>query len=255
MNTPVRSIASACCVVLFGVASLSACGSDDDASDADLAKALLVADDLSNDFRISDDDDDDDSDDASWGCLLDFADDLEEQAGSDKDDSDDIEISLEAAIEPGMPAVMEEIGRVDSVDEARDGLTKIADLVGKCHSVDSTDDDGANWKFTVDSDRVAWADGVDQQVNVLAAGSVSTQGLELPVALSFSVVRIEDVVTMVMFLDMAEDIDAARRDVVNVAVERLHAALAGDDQPDPAGVLEDYPVGAAYADLMGGADA
>ncbi len=241
-------------VLLLATTGLAACG-DDSAEDPDFDKALLVADDLGPDFRIAADDEeekDDDDSDPDWGCLLDFKDDAADE--SEDGDDDDIEVELEAAVDPGAPGVFQVVVDVGNEDKARKLVGELADRVDGCHSVDTQDED-TRWQFDVDSDRVAWADGADQQVNVAAAGKASFSGVDLPVSLSFTLVRMKDVVSMVMFFDMASDIDEANRDVVGVVVDRLSAALDGDDQPEPAGVLEDYPIGEEFNELLGGADA
>ncbi|KQY57204.1 hypothetical protein [Nocardioides sp. Root140] len=240
-------------VLALSAALLGGCGGDDAGiSDKDLAKALLTADDLGPDFKISPDDDDhdDDGDGPDWGCLLDFKDDATEK----DDDGDDIEVEIEASADPGMPAVFHVISNAENAEQARALLSELGSQVDDCDKVDTTEDD-TRWQFDVDSDRVAWADGVNQQINVLAEGHATVSGVELPISLSFTAVRVDTAVSLVMFVDMASDIDRARRDVVQVVVDRLTAALDGEDQPADAGVLEDYPIGKEYADLLGGADA
>lgn len=231
---------------------LSACDSDQEEVTADgLRDALLVSDDLSDEFKVSDDSDDGEEDETpQWGCLLDFEEDLDRAGGSDDSGDDDISVSLEADSEVGMPGVIENIVLSDDEDEAKAAMAAIAEMMGRCHSVDSDDGD-THWQFTVDSDGVAWADGVDQQVNMVATGTASFSSIEIPMSMSFSLMRVDNITTMVLFMDMADDIEQARRDVIDVAMGRIHAAIEGEDQPDAANSLEDYPIGQEFADLLG----
>lgn len=239
------------CVGVLALGLLSACDSVGDEVTADgLRDALLVSEDLSDEFRVSTDEDDGDDTSPEWGCLLDFENDLDEAGGDDDSDDDDISVSLEPHSEPGMPGVIESITRSDDEEEAEQALAAIAELMSRCHSVDADDGD-ARWQFTVESDRVAWADGVEQQVNMLATGTATFASIEIPVSMSFSLMRVDNVTTMVIFMDMASDIEEARRDVIDVAMQRVHAAIDGEDQPDPANVLDGYPIGEEFADLLG----
>lgn len=237
------------CTVVMSLSLLASCGEGDESvSRDDLRSALLVADDLGDAFAVSDDDGAS-GDDLEWGCLFDFEEDLEAAAGDDEGAAD-ITASFETSHEPNMPGVIEYLVLADTEDDAEQALSKVADMIGRCHSVDSDDEDGTHWHFSVDSDRVAWANGVDQQVNMTATGTVGLSGLEIPISMTFSLMRVERVTVMVVFMDMASDVEQARRDVIRVAMRRVMAAIDGEGQPDPAGVLDDYPIGKEFGALL-----
>ena len=235
--------------IALALASLTACGSGSDIEDADLDGALLSVEDLGSGFAVDDDEDEDDGedDDPDWGCLLDF----DEVAPSDSDDEDnDSEIAFSAKEDPGMPGIFQGVFAAEDVETAEEGMAEIADTLDGCDRVDSTDDKGNRWQFDVDFDRSAGARGADQQLNLTASGSLTSSLLELPISIAFTVVRVEEAVTLIAFFDMAEDIAEAHRDVTGAAVERLTAVVEDEALPEREPLLEDYPVGAALEGLV-----
>lgn len=248
---------SALCSIALVVGLLGACDSGDESSDQsgdpvtidDLEPALLVDGDLSDRFRTlpaaDDDTDDDRPAGPDWGCLTEFQDDLFAAADGDDEKPPYVSVGIKADAEPSTPSVTEDIVLAEKDEHASRALTTIADLVGRCHSVDAFDA-GLRVRFTVTSDRVAWAAGSDQQVNVLATGTSTSDGSELPLSIAFSFVRVANVRIMVTFMDFSTEIKQAHREVVDAAVARLRAALDDAEQPGPADVLDDYPIGEGF---------
>lgn len=242
------ALAAAGVLVLAG---LAACGSDGERSRVtpeDVESALLTVDHLSDEFEV-DEEESGGADDGSpdWGCLFDRG--PLQQEENDEDD-DDIEIQFQASEEPGMPGIIQLVDAAPSLSQAKQAMDEMAEAFDGCEEVDTTDDDGTVWKFEVDFDRSAWARGADEQINLSASGATTSGEIELPVSISMSVVRIENAVSVLMFIDLAEDLGGADRTLTNVASSRLHAIVDGETPAAPEPVLEDYPIGAAFKALL-----
>jgi hypothetical protein len=248
MRLPALAFAGA-----LALGCLTACGSDDEPNRVrpeDMKPALLTVENLSDAFEV-DKDESEGGDDNSpdWGCLFDLGP-LKKESDKDKDD-DDVEIQFRASEDPGMPGVIQLVDAAPSLAKAESAMDDMAEVFGGCEEVDTTDDDGTTWRFDIDFDRTAWARGADEQINLTASGSTTSDEIELPVSISMSVVRIENAVSILMFIDLAEDLAGAPRKLTNAAAARLQAVVDGDDPADPEPVLEDYPIGAGFKDLLG----
>lgn len=243
-------------LVVAGVLALgflTACGADDGPSRVepkDVKPALLTVENLSDEFEIDPDEGGSDDDGPDWGCLFDFGP-LKRDTDDDEDEDDENEVQFRASEEPGMPGVIQLVDAAPSLAKAEEAMDDMAEAFEGCEEVDTTDDDGTSWKFDVAFDRSAWARGADEQINLTATGSTISDELELPVSISLSVVRIENAVSILMFIDLAEDLAGAPRALTNAASARLQAVIDGEDVADPEPVLEDYPIGAAFEDLLG----
>lgn len=247
------------CAGVLAVACLTACGSDekpDKVSSEDVRQALLTVEHLSDEFEVDPDDSDDDGDDGpDWGCLLDFGELDKSTDDEDEDKEDDAnQVQFRASEDPGMPGVFQLVDAAPSRAKAEQLMDEVADALEGCEKVDTTDDDGTAWKFDVEFDRSTWARGADEQINVTANGSTTADEIRLPISLTMSAVRIENAVSILMFVDIAEDVVGAPRKLTNAASARLQAIVDGEEMADPQPLLEDYPIGAAFADLMGSDD-
>jgi hypothetical protein len=243
------------CAGVLALAGLTACGSDDDpdkVTSQDVRSALLTVDNLSDEFEVDPDDgnDDDDDDGPDWGCLFDL-DSLNDGEDEDDEEDDQNQVQFRASEEPGMPGVIHFVEAAPDQAKAEELMDEVAGALEGCQEVDTTDDDGTRWKFDVDFDRSAWARGADEQLNIVATGSTTVDELQLPISITMSAVRIENAVSILMFIDIAEDVAGAPRTLTNAASERLQAVVDGEDVADPEPLLEDYPIGAGFADLLG----
>ena len=236
---------------VLALGCLTACGSDDETSRVrpeDMKPALLTVDNLSDEFEVDEDDSGDGDGSPDWGCLFDLG---PLSKDDDNDEDDDIQIQFRASEDPGMPGVIQLVDAAPDLAKAEAAMDDLAEAFDGCEEVDTTDDDGTTWRFDVDFDRTAWARGADEQINLTASGSTTSDEIELPVSISMSVVRIENAVSILMFIDLAEDLVGAPRRLTNAAAARLQAVVDGEDPADPEPVLEDYPIGAAIKDLLG----
>jgi hypothetical protein len=216
---------------------------------AQLDEALLTVENLSPEFEVDEgDDDDDDEAGPDWGCL-----DFDSVGGDDGDLSGGLpegERDFAASDEPGIPGIFQVVTALPDEGAARAGLDQFDTIASDCESVDTTEDDGTRWQFDVRSDHETWADDVDQQINLNAAGTVELSGLELPLQIHLTLVRIDNAVIMLGFFDMADDVGTTPRDLVGAAAARLASVLAGESVPEAEPLLEDYPIGKAFNELL-----
>jgi hypothetical protein len=248
MRLPALAVAG-----LLALGCLTACSDNDESSrlkPEDVKPALLTVENLSDEFEVDPDKSGEGDDGPDWGCLFDFGP-LKRDTDKDDDKDDENEIQFRASEEPGMPGVIQLVDAAPSLAKAEQAMDDMAESFDGCEKVDTTDDDGTAWKFDVAFDRSAWARGADEQINLTATGSTISDELELPVSISLSVVRIENAVCILMFIDLAEELAGAPRALTHAASARLQAVVDGEDIGDPEPVLEDYPIGAAFEDLLG----
>jgi hypothetical protein len=241
------------CAAVLALAGLTACGTDDEpsrVSSRDVRAAMLTVENLSDDFEVDPDQSEDDDDSPDWGCLFDL-DDLDKNPDDDGEDDDRNQVQFRASEEPGMPGIFQLVDAAPNQAKAEKLMDQVADALEGCDAVDTTDDDGTTWKFDVEFDRSAWAHGADEQLNVAATGTTTSDEIQLPVSITMSAVRIENAVSILMFIDIAEDVAGAPRTLTNEASERLQAVVDGEEVADPEPLLEDYPIGAGFADLLG----
>jgi len=244
------------CAGVLAVACLTACGSEDKSdkvSSEDVRQALLTVEHLSDEFEVDPDDSDDGDDGPDWGCLFDLGE-LDKSMDDDDEDDDANQAQFRASEDPGMPGVFQLVDAAPNRARAEKLMDEVAEALRGCEKVDTTDDDGTTWKFDVEFDQSTWARGADEQINVTATGSTSSDEIQLPLTITMSAVRIENAVSILMFVDIAEDVAGAPRKLTNAASARLQAIVDGEEMADPEPLLEDYPIGAAFADLMGSDD-
>ena len=250
MRLPALAVAG-----VLALGCLTACGDDNESSrldPEDVKPALLTVQNLSDAFEIDPDESGGGDDGPDWGCLFDFGPLQKDSDDEDEDDdNDENQVQFRASEEPGMPGVIQLVDAAPSLAKAEQAMDDMAREFDGCEEVDTTDDDGTTWQFDVAFDRSAWARGADEQINLTATGSTISDELELPVSISLSVVRIENAVSILMFIDLADDLAGAPRALTNAASARLQAVVDGEDIADPEPVLEDYPIGAAFAELLG----
>lgn len=213
------------------LASLVACGSDGEGSSGEAERltedkaetAVLSDDNVGPSFRRSESDDDEDD---SPGCLAD----LENASGDDP--PVEVEREWEADSEMGFPAVSSQVASYDSVGDASDAFDKAREAFSDCTSVDERDGDGIHTQLTISTDDEKAAKDSDEQLNVRATGSLSGEGLEFPFVLDFAASRVDNHVTVVAVVDLAEEPSISIDAMVQVAVARLQAVLDDEDPSD-----------------------
>ncbi|WP_235734443.1 hypothetical protein [Nocardioides alcanivorans] len=249
-----RRLVPAVASLLLAV-SVTACSDGDDASgrpdQAWLEPALLTVEDLGSGFQVAPDDERDGGGAPDFGCLFDF--DVPGAGQRDRDNDDgEPEAEFQAVDDPQLPMVLHSITDSGDGDKAAELLQKLGEQTGKCTEVDETDESGMRWQFDVEQDEETWAPGADQQLTVTASGTAALAPMTIPISFALTIVRTGDVLTFVMFFDMADDVTDAHRSLVERACERVDAVIAGGPLPDREPLLEDYPIGKFLSDLLGG---
>lgn len=217
--------------------------SEDEARDA-----VLTLEDLSTEFVVSPEDDDDS--DADLGCFDEVGDRLDSELGDhEPSETTDVSVDYEADGDFGMPMVSQVLtADAEGAGHAAEILDTIVEELQACTSIDETDD-GVRMQLDLSTDDEVWAEGADQQVNLVASGTMGTEGLSFPVVFHMTFVRVDDMVTMLMFFDMTREAGDTNKLLVDTASARL-AALVDGEEPEPAEpLLEDYPIGAALEGL------
>lgn len=213
------------------------------------ASALLTVEDLSSQFEVEEGDEDEDDDAPDWGCL-DFDDLADDSDEGSAEEGPEAEVQFGARPDPGLPGVFQFVSGSPTVARAGTAMDRLAAFVADCTHVDTTEADGTRWRFTVTSDEQRWAPGADQQVNLAAVGSTTVDGLEVPVSIHLSVLRLGAVTTMVGFFDLTDDAGTAPRELVRHAAARVYAVVRGERPPASEPVLEGYPIGEALEELV-----
>ncbi len=223
-------------LTLVFVAALSGCGADDGESPSvtvltkeQATEALLSLDNFEDGFKVAEDDDEDDS---SMGCLDDFEsiDDVvnEPAVEAERDYEADTEISL--------PGVFSAVASFDTDAPAKKGMSEVRKALADCTEVAETDDDGSRFELTIATDDEKAGAEADDQVNLSATGTVTVQGLTLPMAVHLSIIRVGNHVTMSGIVTMGEDARSDADEIAAAALARLVAVIEGD--PVPAQTLE-----------------
>jgi hypothetical protein len=201
-------------------------GSSSVLSDDEVETAVLTLDNLDGDFVESEDDDDDDD---SLGCLGDL----------DVDDSIDAKTEHEASFEvadAGFPSVGSKVASYASTQQLDHALDRLAQALAKCDHVDETDEDDATIVLDIETDTDRVSGDVDQQVNIHATGSVSSDGFDLPLAFDFSFARVDNNLTAVFIGDLSDTgAHDALEGYTEIAVDRLVAVMAGEAPEDATG--------------------
>ena len=248
--SPVRRTAAAATVLTLSLA-LTACGSDDtDAqtpesspsatpgptdeagetgetgggpvlSEDELTSALLTAEDLPGGYVIDPDDEEEDST-AFEGSCLEVIGDLTDRPEFEADSEVEQAFTLEG--DAGQSGAKNQGESYADSQQIMDAIELFADALTDCTSATGTDEDGFEYDLQVQFDQTVSLTGVDQQVRVAVRGTLSTEGLELPVDVGFNVARIGNNLITVNTLDIGEVGDGivASTDVVaQVSVDRL----------------------------------
>lgn len=245
----VRRTAAAASVLTLALA-LSACGSDDGEptgeptaqgtatdetdspeppddgpvlSEEDLASALLTPEDLPGGY-VADPDADDDEDGAAGfqgSCLEDIGD-ITDRPEFDADSKVAASFVLEG--DAGQSSVKSQVQSYADTQQIVDAIALFSETVADCTTATGTDEQGFDYDLQIQSDQTVSLDSVDEQARVAVRGTLSTEGLELPVDIGYNVARIGNNLVIINTVDIGEVGDGivASTDVVaQVSVDRL----------------------------------
>lgn len=203
--------------------TLSACSGDEAAApdlltQAEADQALLTLEDVGEGFEEVEPEDEDDAD-AGLGCL--------DAVELDEADADvEAEAQFDATNEFGLPSVLSSVASFSAQSTLEDALESFRSALEDCTSVDETDEDGTRFTLDVATDDTA-TDGVDEQLNLVATGTVFAGGLEVPFGFWVSVVRIGNDGAFVGYVDVESSSGQDRvAELLEVQVEKL-AEVAG----------------------------
>lgn len=199
-----------------------------------LEEALLTTAHLGEDFVVDDGDADED-DGGGLGCLGEAFDAIADEGG-DGPGGSMAEGSWNADTDFGMPIVSEMLLEVGE-DKASRGIAFLADELEGCDEIHVTDDDGSRIQLQVTQDDDA-VEGADEQLNIVAAGTISAGGLELPFLLELRLASLGEHMVFLVYGNMAEAGPAGSQ-VMEAAVARAVAVLGGDEAPEVEGLLDD----------------
>jgi len=247
----IRRLASAALLVTF--ATLTACGGDsEDKSGAkssvltaeQVEAAVITLADLGPGFEANSDDDDDDGDDSGFGCLN--FDSVQKIKSDQKAEGD-----YQSTSDVGTPLVFSKIGSFGDENDAAQVLTNLRDAVDGCEAVDDTKDGGLSVNLKVSVDNETAGAEATEQVNMIATGTGSIQGITFPLGIRMTLIRIGHHITGIAYVGMGADVAADGEALTDLALARLVAAIEDQDL-DPA-PLNLRPV--TEQDLVTGASA
>ena len=226
----------------LALTSLAACGGDDTSGTTDSespteelevltaeeAELALIPESAMGETFVGTEPTDDDSE-TDLGCL------------SALNEMDDIGAETEAQIEyvpadeSGFPALENSVFSYDETEVISNRMEEISTALEGCESVDVTDDDGTSFTLDVNFESGVTTDGADEQVTLEASGTISTPDQEVPISLYMSSVRVDNHVTVVIYSELSDDVEAGSTQFdsyVTAATDRLVAVAAGETPTD-----------------------
>jgi hypothetical protein len=187
-------------------------------------QALLTLENLGDEFRV--DAEEGDSGTSDMGCLSALGD------VENLDAAVEAEASYEYADEMGTPAIYNSVASFEQTSEVTAAFDEVKVALESCTQVDVTDDDGLRMQLDVDVDDQKTTTDVDDQVNILASGSASADGLELPFSFGVSLARVDNNTTMVGVVGVGEFGLELLDGYTEIAVDRVVAVAGGQDPPE-----------------------
>lgn len=224
------TVTRAAAAVLLLLATLTACGGGEPSDGsrattpltrAEVRSALLTAEDLGPTFRATGPDESD----QDLGCLKNLAtlDGLTQGLPADRAAETDFEPSDGAQA----PAVFSAVATFPTTGAATAVLDEFQAGLGGCTEIDQTDDEGFRVQLEVSMDEKRSGPRASAQVNLVAAGTGTTDGVAFPFAVRVTAVRVANHVALVGFLNLARPVTADSERVVELALRRLAAAADG----------------------------
>ena len=236
--------------IVLGLTALTACSGGGNGSGPDVQRltedeataALLTETNVGEQYRVTESDEEDD-DDSSFGCM-DAVGDMEEN-----DAPVEVERDFEFVNEFGLPTIGSQVASYDAVGDATDAFDRVRSALDDCNEVDETDADGARVQLDLTIDDESSTTEADDQLNLVATGTISSEGMEFPFGLSYSAARVDNHVTAVAIAELGNEVGASMDDYLTAAVDRLNAVADGEEP-------EDAPIdiGAGAAEGSGASD-
>lgn len=208
------------------VGALGACASDSDEgedgsaggdtsaalSESDAEAALLATDDVPEGFAEIDDDDDETP---SPGCLAAI------DTLSEVDAETETERTFEMETETGASQILSAVNSYDDEDTIVDALEQFRSDLEGCGTISETDDEGFTVDFELTVDEDSTNDAADEQVNLLATGTLSAGPDVFPTVAAFTIGRVANSLAVVAVFEFGDslgtggDVDAYYQIVVD----------------------------------------
>lgn len=184
--------------------------------------ALLTLDNLGKGYRKASGDDSA-ADMEDMGCLSQL----------DKLDKAEAATKAEADFEHtgglGTPAVTTQVSSFEQTGDLIGTMDEFRDTLADCTQVEFSED-GATMTLDLTTDEEKSTSDVDDQINVHGTGTVSAEGLELPMGMSFALARVDNHLTLVGVVDLGDAGARLLDTYTEIAVDRL-VAIAADEEP------------------------
>lgn len=199
--------------------------SDDGATVLDedqLAGALLTAEDLPGGYVLEPDDGDDDDTGGFEGSCLEEIGELTDRDEFESEEEAEAEFVLEG--DSGQSSVQSGVESYADAEQVSSAIALFSEAVAACTEAAGTTEDGLDYDLTVESDDTVSLSGVDEQARVAVNGTISTEGLELPVQIGFNVARIGNNLVNISTFDIGEvggGIVSDTDTITQVSVDRL----------------------------------
>jgi hypothetical protein len=187
-----------------------------------LASALLTAEDLPGGYVLEPEDDSEEDGGGFEGSCLEDIGDLTDNEEFESDEEAEAAFLLEG--DAGQSSVESGVESYADEQQVIDALASFSEVVSGCTESSGTDEDGLQFDLQIESDQTVSLEGVDEQARVAVEGTITTQGLELPVLFGFNVARIGNNIVTIATSDIGEvgeGIVPQTDAVAQVSVDRL----------------------------------
>jgi hypothetical protein len=190
-------------------------------------RALLTTADLGNDYTATVADDTAPGggiETTDLGCL---------SVLDDLDAMTDADTLAEIGFDDGIGAsVGNSVASYSSAGEVSEDFARVKDAIDGCTSF-QVEENAVQLSLNVSVDEEPINPTVDEQLNITVSGSATSQGVDLPVSLGFSFVRLENNLTTVLVFELSSS--DRLPSYTEAAVARLDAVMKGESVPTPAG--------------------
>jgi hypothetical protein len=225
-TVPARRAALAAPLVALALLGSACSGGDGDPAEAEAellteaqaTEALLTLEDVGEGFtEVEPQDDEEEESSGGLGCLDDIQ--------FDEVDADvEVEAQFDATNDLAVPSVFSSVASFADQAVLETALEDFRAVLEDCTSIDETDENGTRFTLDVATDDTA-ADGADEQLNLVATGSIVAGPTEVPFGFWVSIVRIGNDGTFVGYVDTDTSAGEGRiAELTATAVEKLTAA-------------------------------
>jgi hypothetical protein len=129
-----------------------------------------------------------------------------------------------------LPSVDSSVSSFDDEDAITAKFDEVQELLATCTTIAETADDGTVYDLTLTTDEEALA-GADDQINLVLTGTITPAGgEETNISQHATMIRVGNVISQVSTVDFGDE-SVMHAALAQIAVDRLTAALAGEEPP------------------------